>query len=229
MVQRTRTRMTWRSKRVRAGHHPSIGRGIEVVDSADKGRIVVANTTFRRKESILREPTLPLAMFGPGHCFRCAAGILRVNPDGTPAANAQGFCEAVPGTTRCLRCRRIFCSQACQASAQHQCECPVMAHVDTQTPADVCDESQDQTVRAFCVNHCEAVARVVLLPKHHGMLAVQVALLDSSYPRAPFGEQKEALARCFGRYGDQRPLWIALLEVASFVFSGSPLSSTVSA
>ena len=137
MVQRTRTRMTWRSKRVRAGHHPSIGRGIEVVDSADKGRIVVANTTFRRKESILREPTLPLAMFGPGHCFRCAAGILRVNPDGTPAANAQGFCEAVPGTTRCLRCRRIFCSQACQASAQHQCECPVMAHVDTQTPADV--------------------------------------------------------------------------------------------
>ena len=84
MVQRTRTRMTWQSKRVRAGHHPSIGRGIEVVDSADKGRIVVANTTFRRKESILREPPLPLAMFGPGHCFRCAAGILRVNPDGTP-------------------------------------------------------------------------------------------------------------------------------------------------
>ena len=162
--------------------------------------MVIATAAFQSGDAVWHEAPLPLEVFAPGHCFQCAACLLQKAADGTLSANADGWCAVLPGVIRCQHCQRIFCSTACQASEQHGSECGVMKLIDN--PAaddDACRGTPEGVARRNVVWGCEAVCRVALLPQHNVELAAQVALLDSSYPRSPFGESCEAMQLAFSR------------------------------
>lgn len=181
-VGRARERTSWRTrckpvtpKPARTGHS-----GLRLEWHPQKGRILVTVKALHAGEAVLREAPLNLCTVLPGYCFRCAAHFVESYTH--PIRLRQG-------AQQCLRCQRFFCSQGCIHSQQHECECAVVAHIDS--PLQGASEGS-----VYAARYSEAVCRLALLPLHApDDVAQQVEQLDSSFPRAPFGEHRVEVQR----------------------------------
>lgn len=175
------------------------GSDMMLAASDGKGRIALCETPVPANGIVLREEPVPLAMYTPMHCFRCAGCIVVDAPQ-----RADGFVAARPGVVKCMKCQRYFCSRRCTDSAQHRCECTIMqiisaGLVDNADPWLTNTAAEDQAAALYARMHAEAVARLRLYRHHEAATNKHLAFLSSSYPDAPFGEYQRVLTQVFGR------------------------------
>ena len=180
---------------------PSIGHpGLRIAQHPTKGRIVIATRPLREGATVLRECPLNLCTLLPGYCFRCAARFVEsVEP-----------VRFKKGAQQCQRCSRFFCSFECIQSAQHvKHECAVVARLENPMQG-----AREGTV--YAARYSEAIARLALLPLHAATdVAQQVEQLDSSFPSAPFGENRADMERALGRLLSVLPADIAGVPTAA--------------